>query len=356
LITIAGNPALSAPDASRLDAALAGLDFMVSVDLYCNETTRHADVILPPTAPLERSHYDAAFYGISVRNVSNYSPPIFEAEGPSEADILARLGLLLGGQGAKGDPQVVHGMLLRGLLEMQISSPGSPVQGRDVDELLEVIGERTAPDGLLDALLRLGPYGDGFGKRPDGLSLARLEAHPHGIDLGPLQPRVPEVLSTPSARIELAPGLILSDLEALESEIGVAQGDGLLLIGRRDVRSNNSWMHNLTPLVSGRDRCTLQMHPSDATRIGVEASAQVEISSRAGTLTAPLELCEDLMPGVVSLPHGWGHDLPGARLDVARQHAGVNTNRLTDSALMDPLSGNAVLNGIPVEVRPAGPA
>jgi anaerobic selenocysteine-containing dehydrogenase len=356
LITIAGNPALSAPDAGTLDTAIAGLDFMLSIDLYCNETTRHANVILPPTSPLERSHYDAAFYGISVRNIANYSPPIFETESPSEADIFARLSLLLSGQGSKGDPNVVHAMLLRGLLESHTANPRSPIHGRDLDELQAAVGDRSGPDALLDVLLRLGPYGEGFGRNPDGLSLGRLEANPHGIDLGPLLPRVPELLSTPSASIELAPPSILAELDRLDSilEEHGGQGEGLLLIGRRDVRSNNSWMHNLAPLVRGRDRCTLQMHPADASRLGVEGAERVEIRSHAGKLTAPLELNEGLMPGVVSLPHGWGHDLEGARLDVARSHAGVNSNRLTDAGPLDPLSGNAVLNGIPVEVAAAG--
>jgi len=356
LITVAGNPALSAPDAGTLDSAIAGLDFMVSIDLYCNETTRHANVILPPTSPLERSHYDAAFYGLSVRNIANYSPPIFEAEGPTEADIFARLALLLSGQGSKGDPDVLHGMLLRGLLESYTSNPRSTIHGRDIDELLTQVGDRRGTDALLDVLLRMGPYGEGFGRNPDGLSLEHLEANPHGVDLGPLKPRIPELLSTPSALIELAPPSILAELGRLDSvlESREGQGEGLLLIGRRYVRSNNSWMHNLPPLVSGRDRCTLQMHPVDAERFGVEGADRVEIRSQAGKITAPLELNEGLMPGVVSLPHGWGHDLEGARLDVARSHAGVNTNRLTDSGPLDPLSGNAVLNGIPVEVAVAG--
>ena len=350
LLTVAGNPVLSAPDGERLDAALAGLDFMVSVDIYCNETTRHANVILPPPSALESSHYDLAFYGIAVRNVANYSPALFAASGPSEPDILARLTLLLSGQGASADPRVLHDMLVRGLVEQQVSREGSNVHGRNADEIVAAVAHRGAPDALLDVMLRTGEYGDGFGADPDGLSLERLEAHPHGIDLGPLSPRVPELLRTESARIELAREEILGDLRRLEGALDAPQETGLLLVGRRHLRSNNSWMHNLAPLVSGRDRCTLQLHPEDAARLGLEDGKTARVTSRTGSVVAPVEVSDEVMPGVASLPHGWGHDRDGARLSVAREHAGVNSNRLTDPHPLDPLSGNAVLNGIPVEV------
>jgi len=356
LVTVAGNPVLSTPEGERLDAALGGLDFMVSVDIYCNETTRHADVILPPASPLESAHYDLAFYGIAVRNVVNYSPPVFESDAPPESDLLARLALVLSGQGVGADPSTLHSMLVRGLVQAQTSREGSPIHGRDVDEILEALGERSGPEAMLDVMLRSGAYGDGFGADPRGLSLAKLEANPHGIDLGPLKPRLPEILSTKSGRVELAAAEILADLERLEATLGEpgAAGDReLLLVGRRDLRSNNSWMHNIAPLVSGRDRCTLQLHPEDASRLGIEDGKTARIESRVGSVNATVEVCEDLMPGVVSLPHGWGHDLEGARLGVARERAGVNSNRLTDGQALDPLSGTAVLNGIPVAVSPA---
>lgn len=357
LVTVAGNPVLSAPEGERLDAALADLDFMVSVDIYCNETTRHADVILPPASSLESSHYDLAFYGIAVRNVANWSPPLFERTGPSESDVLARLALVVSGQGADADPDVLHATLVRGLVEAQTSREGSPIASRKVDEILAALGDRRGPDALVDVMIRTGAYGDGFGANPDGLSLDKLEANPHGIDFGPLVPRIPEVLSTPSGRIELAAPEILGDLARLEAALDAAPeaaaDDELLLVGRRHLRSNNSWMHNLAPLMSGRERCTLQMNPADAGRLGVEDGKHARIESRVGKVTATVELTEDVMPGVVSLPHGWGHDLEGARLDVARAHPGVNSNRLTDGRPLDPLSGNAVLNGIPVAVTPA---
>src|SRR5690606_26341020 len=212
LVTIAGNPALSAPNSERLDAALAGLDFMVSIDPYLNETTRHADVILPPPSPLAKSHYDLAFYALSVRNVANYSPPLVAAEGPDDAEILARLALVVSGQGADADPAIIHQMLLDSLLQRAVAREDGPLHGRDPAELRTLLGDRPPADQALDVMLRSGPYGDQFGAVPDGLSLDLLEANPHGVDLGPLTPQLPQALRTPSAKVELAPDLIVDDL------------------------------------------------------------------------------------------------------------------------------------------------
>ena len=349
-LTIGGNPALSTPDSGRLETALENLEFMVSVDIYCNETSRHADVILPPPSLLERGHYDTSFANLAVRNVSNYSAPVFEAQGPSEADILARLALIFGGQGAGADPAQIDDLLVRGMVEGHVANPDSPLHGRDVDDVLAQVGNRPGPEAILDVLLRMGPYGDGFDDAKEGLSLGLLEDNPHGIDLGALEPRIPDLLATPSARIELAAESIFSELDRMDGLLEESQPEGLLLIGRRHLRSNNSWMHNVKSLVAGRNRCTLQMHPEDAAQRSIEAGALAEISSRVGSLRVPVEINDDLMPGVVSLPHGWGHGQPGSRLAVAAAHRGVNTNRLTDGLPLDPLSGNAVLNGIPVEV------
>jgi anaerobic selenocysteine-containing dehydrogenase len=356
LVTVAGNPALSVPDSDGIEETLSQLDFMVSVDVYLNETTRHADVILPPPSPLQRSHYDAAFYGIAVRNIANYSAPIFDADGPQESEILARLALVCAGQGAAADPKSIDDMLLRGLVESLVGSNRSPIHGRDAEEILAAVAHREPTDALLDVMLRTGPYGDGFQEGSDGLSVDRLEANPHGIDLGALEPRIPEVLSTPSAKIELAPPAILEDLVRLRERMQDGASRSLLLVGRRDVRSNNSWMHNLEPLVSGRNRCTLQLHAEDANRLGVSDGGAVHVTSAAGKLEVPAEIIDDIMPGVVSLPHGWGHDQEGTRMQVARGAAGTNSNRLTDGAPLDPLSGNAVLNGIPVQVTAVGAA
>jgi anaerobic selenocysteine-containing dehydrogenase len=206
-------------------------------------------------------------------------------------------------------------------------------------------------------MLRAGPYGDRFDPESDGLNLERLKAAPHGIDLGALASRIPALLGTPSGAIELAPDLVVGDVARLRKSLAVdAPNGGLLLIGRRHVRSNNSWMHNVASLAKGRDRCTLLVHPDDAKRCGLANGGLARVRSRVGELTAPVALSDEMMPGVVSLPHGFGHDAPGARLQVAAEQAGVNSNRLCDEHAIDALSGNAVLNGIPVEIAPAGAA
>jgi anaerobic selenocysteine-containing dehydrogenase len=212
---------------------------------------------------------------------------------------------------------------------------------------------RTGPERLLDLLLRAGPYGEGFGTRPEGgLSLAALEAAAHGIDLGELEPRLPDALRTPSGLIELAPAALVADVERLRGALHRPVADGPVLVGRRHLRSNNSWMHNLPVLVKGPAQCTLQVHPLDAERYGLADGEPAELRSRTGTVTAQVEITDEIMPGVVSLPHGWGHDADGTGLSVAAAYAGTNSNVLADEQLFDPVSGNAVLNGIPVELAP----
>jgi anaerobic selenocysteine-containing dehydrogenase len=205
---------------------------------------------------------------------------------------------------------------------------------------------------MLDFLVRTGPYGDGYGADPDGMSLALLREAPHGVDLGELQPRLPDDLCTPSGKVEMAREELLGDVPRLHGLLTRQANGEMVLIGRRDVRSNNSWMHNVDVLVKGRERCTLQVNPEDAERIGLDPDGHAKVSSSAGAVVAPVEITDEIMAGVVSLPHGWGHDLEGAQMSVAASRAGVNSNRLSTGA-MDPLSGNAVLNGIPVEVVPA---
>ncbi|HKA13465.1 MAG TPA: molybdopterin oxidoreductase family protein, partial [Myxococcota bacterium] len=354
LITIAGNPAVSTPNAARLSRALASLEFMVSVDIYLNETTRHADVILPGLSPLEQSHFDVAFPQLSVRNWVRYSPPVFEPPrgAPEEWQVLLRLLGVLLGQGSKPDVDALDALVIALQVRAAVRAPGSPLERRDADEILAALDKHRGPDRLVDLALRSGPYGDHFGARPDGLTLDRLAAAPHGIDLGALEPRIPEVLRTPSGKIELAPDLLIADLSRLEASLERPAPD-LLLIGRRHVRSNNSWMHNLPMLAKGPARCTLQIHPDDAATRGLAAGAFARISSRVGTVSAPVEITDGIAQGVVSLPHGWGHDEPGTQLAVAAERPGTNSNVLTDELALDPLSGTAVLNGIPVEVVPA---
>jgi anaerobic selenocysteine-containing dehydrogenase len=238
-----------------------------------------------------------------------------------------------------------------GLVQKAVQRSGSNVEGRDPDELLVALASRSGPERILDLMLRTGPYGDGFGADPSGLSLAVLEASPHGVDLGPLQPRIPEVLRTPSGKVELAPEPIVADVARLRASLARGRNGEMVLIGRRDLRSNNSWMHNLDILVKGKERCTLHVHPDDAARLGVVDGGAACVRSRTGELAVTVEVTDAIMPGVVSIPHGWGHGIGGTDLSVAAGRPGVNSNLLADGDLFDPLSGNAVLNGIPVHVE-----
>ncbi|MEV0482110.1 molybdopterin oxidoreductase family protein [Streptomyces sp. NPDC050508] len=350
LIAVAANPVLSAPDGARLDKALDSLDFMVSVDPYLNETARHADVVLPPPPPSQSPHHDFAFNTLAVRNQVRYTRPAIPLEPGrmAETEIFARL--ILAATGMHGaDPAAVDTMVIDQTLGKAVKDPNSPVHGRDPQEVTAQLVGDTGPERRLDMMLRLGPYGDGFGVRPDGLSLEKLLAHPHGIDLGPLASRLPQPLKTRSGKVELLPQPIVDDLPRLRQAMS-ERADGLVLVGRRHLRSNNSWMHNVPALTGGTNRCTLHIHPEDAERLGVVDGAQVRVKGAGGEVTAPAEITDALRRGVVSLPHGWGHDRPGTRLNHAAADPGVNVNQLLDGSQLDPLSGNAVLNGVPVEV------
>lgn len=352
MITVAGNPVLSAPDGDRLDKALERVEFMLSVDPYLNETTRHADVILPPPPPSRSAHFDVALNNLAVRNNVRYSSPALPLDGrPDEPEILSRLALILYGVGAAGDPALVDAQVIATTLAKETADADSPVAGRDVDELTAMLYPGPGYERRLDMMLRLGPYGDAFGARPDGLTMERLKASPHGIDLGPLRPRIPEILRTPSGRIELAPEPIVADVARLRDALGRSAG-GFLLIGRRHLRSNNSWMHNLPALSGGSNRCTLQIHPDDAADLGLTDIAVIK--GPGGELLAPVEVDDGMRRGVVSLPHGWGHDRGGTGQRLAASHPGANVNQLNDGTHLDPLSGTAVLNGIPVDIAPAG--
>ncbi|MFC8101461.1 molybdopterin oxidoreductase family protein [Streptomyces sp. NPDC057363] len=352
LLTIAANPVLSAPDGDRLDKALDSLDFMVSVDPYLNETSRHAHVVLPPPPPAQSPHHDFALNTLAVRNQVRYTRPAVPLEPGrmAETEILARLTLATTGTHGT-DPAAVDAMVIEQTLGKAVRDPHSPVHGRDPGELTARLTGDNGPERRLDLMLRLGPYGDGFGARADGMTLERLLAHPHGIDLGPLRPRLPGPLKTRSGKVELLPGPIADDLPRLRQALA-ERPDGLVLVGRRHLRSNNSWMHNIPALTGGSNRCTLHLHPDDAERLGVRAGQPVRIKGAGGEVTAPAEVTDAVRPGVVSLPHGWGHDRPGTRLTHAAAEPGVNVNQLLDGSMLDPLSGNAVLNGVPVELVP----
>lgn len=326
LLTHAGNPVLSTPNGEGLDVALGALDFMVSIDLYINETTRHADIILPPVSPLERDHYDLIFNALAIRNYARYSPPVF----PKPPDSLHDWEILLG-------------------LEERLSRRGG-LKARGE----RLIRQRLGPAGILDLALRDGPYGSGWKLWQDGMTLSSLRRAPSGVDLGPLEPCLPERLFTPDKRIRLVPEQMQADVARLASRLSEPSERSLLLIGRRDLRSNNSWMHNIERLVRGKPRCTLLVHPADAARLGLSAGQLAEVRSRVSAICAPVEISDAVMPGVVSLPHGWGHRRDGVQLSVAQAHPGVNFNAVTDPDRVDELTGNAILNGVPVSVQPAG--
>ena len=346
LITIAGNPVLSAPNGPRLAAALEQLEFMVSMDIYLNETTRHADVILPGVSPLEDAHYDVSFTQLSFRNHARYSAPVLPHAGglPDEWESLLRLTAIVKGLGARADIAALDDELLEDDLRKTV--------GDAAPQVMAALSPQRGVERLLDLGLRSGPYGDQFGRKPGGLTLAKVRAAPSGIDLGPLQPRIPEVLRTPSGKIELAPQMLLDDLSRVDADLA-APAPELVIIGRRQLRSNNSWMHNLPVLAKGAYRCTALVHPRDAERLGLSDGSAADISNGARSIQVQVAVSDEMMPGVVSLPHGWGHDLPGIQLGVASERPGANLNVLLDETQRDPLSGNAVLSGIPIAMRPS---
>jgi anaerobic selenocysteine-containing dehydrogenase len=325
VVTIASNPVLSVPNGRRLERALGSLDFLVALDPYLNETTRLAHVILPPTSALERSHYDLALNHFAVRNVAKYSPPLFPRGDDQRHDweICLELWARLGGAAARAAKKLPRAALAR-----------------------------LGPEGALDLLLRAGPHGLRRGKA--GLTLKKLRQAPHGVDLGALEPRLPGRLCTASEKLELAPAVFLADLPRLDvrdrADAG-ARASGLVLIGRRHLRSNNSWMHNSERLVKGPDRCTVMMHPDDATARGLAEGSRATVATRTGSIDLPVEITADIMAGVISIPHGWGHGRAGTRLRVADSHPGASLNDITDDHAFDTLSGTSALTGLPVEVR-----
>ncbi len=336
LVTVASNPVLSTPNGARIAAALDRLDFMVSLDIYVNETTRHADVILPGPSPLEQSHYDVAFPQFSWRNHARYSAPVLPraADMPPEWQTLVRLAAIAEGRGANVDAQVLDDARFEADLRRSA--------GDHADALLAATAVWRGPERWLDLALRTGPY---------ALTLEQLAAAPGGIDLGPLAPRVPDLLRTPSGRIELAPPLLVADLDRVRADLATP-APPLVVVGRRDVRSGNSWMHNLPVLAKGPERCTALVHPADAARLGLADGGWARIASAHGELRARVEFSDAMAPGVVSLPHGWGHDLQGVRMAVAVERPGANLNALLDDGARDPLSGNAVLSGVAIEMAP----
>jgi anaerobic selenocysteine-containing dehydrogenase len=354
LITIAGNPVISSPDAARLDEALPMLECMISIDNYLNETSRHAHVLLPGNSALEQPHYDDLIWMWAIRNAGKFSPAVFPTpDRPAEWEILLTIAAIcLGVPLVELDVAALDDAFFGGVVALRTAEAGSPIEGRDPEEVAAATGGH-GPERMLDFAIRTGPWGDHYGAEPGGLTLQSFRDAPHGIDMGPLEPRLADILDTPNGRIDLAPDHIVADVPRLLDRMRRDDGDGLVLVSRRHLRSNNSWMHNVKVLVKGKERCTLLVHPDDARRYGLVDGGTAQVASEAGRLVAPVEVTDEMMPGVVSLPHGWGHDKPGTRLAVAREHAGVNNNVLAPGHLVDVPSGNQVVNGIPVEVAPA---
>lgn len=341
LITVAGNPVLSTPGGDKLDEALPMLEAMISVDLWLNETTRHADVILPGLSPLEQAHHDDLILQFAIHSIANYSAPVFDpGDRPHEWEILIRLtGLCTGTPAEDVDVAAIDD----GFFDYLAFAQG--VDGAEIRKLYD----RGGPERILDLTLRTGPFGDRYGENPGGLTLDMLKANPNGIDFGPMVPRLPDVLGTTDKKIRLAPQYLLDDLPRLAARLD-RPPEPLVLVSRRHLRSNNTWLHNVPALMKGKDRCTLLMHPDDAARCGVTDNDVVTVKSAAGEIKVPVEVTEAIKPGVVSMPHGWGHGKPGTRMSVANGSPGANTNVLSPPTFVDEPSGNGVLNGIPVTI------
>jgi anaerobic selenocysteine-containing dehydrogenase len=327
LVTCAGNPVLSTPNGRELDRALGGLQFMASIDFYVNETTRHAHIILPPTASLERGHYDLAFHLLAVRNTAKFSQTLFQP-----------------GPDARHDWEI--------FLELQTRMEHEGLTGRAKRALTRRF---FGPERILDLGLRFGPYGGKLNPFARRLTLRKLKAAPHGIDLGPLTSCLPQRLRTADKQIDLAPDALVKDVERVKAKFLASETQQsnrhLLLIGRRQIRSNNSWMHNSERLVKGKSRCTILMNPADAAQRDFASGQKVSVRSRVGAVVVPIEISDEMMPGVVSIPHGWGHDRLGVQLHVAQQHAGESINDVTDNLAIDALCGTAAFNGTRVEVE-----
>ena len=318
-MTVAGNPVLSTPNGEKLDTAFANLDFMVAIDYFVTETSRHAHIILPPVSPLERDHYDVTFNNFAVHNVAKYSKALFAKK-----------------KSAKHDWQIYLELAKR--LDKK-----APLATKIERRLVNILG----PKFMLDQGLRRGPYA--------GMTLNKLKKKPHGFDLGPLKRMLPQALKHKDKQIHLNINFYQADLERVREMMQNYDDKQVLLIGRRHVRSNNSWLHNSYRLVKGKPRCTLMLHPETAKEYGIEDGQNVKVTSRVGSVIITAEVTDELMPKVVSIPHGWGHGRKGVKQKVAQAHAGVSVNDLTDDTLIDQLSGNAAVNGVPVQLEAIEP-
>ncbi len=325
----AGNPVVTTPNTEQLERAFSQLDFVVSVDFYISETSRHADIILPPVTPLERDHYDVVFHNFAVRNYATYSEAVVNID----------------------DNQLTDWQIYLSLAERL-----DKLNGKSTAHYQALWQKQ--PKGVIDDLLKSGQYGahasaNGSGKEGHNLSLDKLKAHPHGIDLGPLQSALPNAIFHENKKIDLDFDYFMPDIARVKTHFfdRMRNENQMVLIGRRHIKTNNSWLHNSPRMVKGNNRCTLQLHPADAAKYQVQEGDRVKVTSRVGHVQVEAEITDSIMPGVVSIPHGWGHNKKGIKLGVASQYPGVNTNILTDEMQVDTLSGNGVLNGVPVSLE-----
>lgn len=352
-ITMAGNIVLSHPNGAKLQRAFDGLEFMLSLDIYLNETTRHADLIIPDPSYAEQSDFAAVTGYETPRNYTKWSAPVFDppAGQPKDWEVLTGLAARL----RDTTSEEIEEKFVRRVLSRAIKEGRPEARDMAIEDALDVIGSTPGPDRIFDILLRAGPYGDAFGAVPGGLNLERLKEHPHGLDLGPLEGgALPGMIATPDRMIDLAPSQIIADVPRMEAQLESISAPGsMLMIGRRDIRSKNAWMHNIHLLTKGKDRCTLLVNPADAQRLGLSSGSLARIRTQIAEIQAPVEVSDVVMPGVVSLPHGWGHDMADTRLRIANARPGVNANAILDESDVDVPSASSILNGVSVEIEPA---
>lgn len=345
LVLSAGNPVATAPNGQRLAAALEQLDAVIAIDPYITDTTKYAHVILPPPPVLQRPHYDVHYTKWAVRNYANFSPPVIPL-GPDQLDeweIILRLAAVFDGTYASTE-SMDEGMI-RDMVEESVSDPYSAIHGRHVQDIMDQLEPRTGPERIVDFMLRVGPYGDGFGNTPGGLTLDQLEQNPHGLDFGPMTPRMPEVLRTEDGMIDLAPSMVVEDIPRLNADVLQGPSDGLKLVSRRALRSKNSWLHNVPSLMTGRERSALYISPEDAAERNLESGAFAEIRSDYGQIVVPVEVNPRMPPGVVSMPFGWLHDPDGVGQRIAASRPGTNSNRLASEFALDVPSWTPILSG-----------
>lgn len=353
LITVAGNPVVSAPGARRLPAALEKLEAMIAIDNWLNETTRHAHVILPGLSPLEHPHIDGLYWSYATASAVKWSEAVFtpEPERPTEWELLLRMGgALLGTPIPDVDVAAMDELYVRGTISTMSVLPNNALSGLDVDQAMAAL-HGVGPERWADLSIRVGPWGDRFGERPGGLTLAEVRRHPDGLLLGELDGgRLDDVVTTPSGKVELVHSHFIDDVPRLLAHMEKAAPD-LVLTSRRHLRSNNSWLHNVPELMRGRDRCTLLIHPVDASRAGLVDGQSADVTTSEGSLTVTAVVTDEMKQGVVSLPHGWGHGLEGTRLSTANASPGVNNNLLNPIDILDVPSNTHVVNGVPCRVR-----